>query len=284
MPRFECKKCGSLVVVEKDAKTAICQICGKKQHVPANAMDDQVPVTCNNFDPQRDHYEQLVRKARKYRDIKILTDLAKAFDRLGDYDNSREMAEYCRSRIAEEKAKRSAESEYYKVQDQYKKRARIINIVKMTIITAAVIGLVIGITMFSNRLTKEPSYTEAVAYMENGQYDYAISIFNRLGPYKDSQKLLTECHNIINEQKYLDALEYMDEGLYIVAQDRFERLDGYKDSDALIIECKYQLALNSMKNKNYYNALRAFLELGDYKDSAELAELADAKIKNPSQN
>ena len=29
MPRFECKKCGSLVVVKKDAKTAICQICGK---------------------------------------------------------------------------------------------------------------------------------------------------------------------------------------------------------------------------------------------------------------
>lgn len=278
MARFECKKCGSLVIVEKDAKTAICNVCGKRQSVPAVVIEDKLPTTNNNHDPQWNHYAQLLHKARNYRDIKVLTKTAEEFDKLGDYQNSREMAEFCRKRISEEQTKRSEEADMRKVQDRYKDRARKINMFKMILLAVGVVGLVILITVVTNILAKGPTYNQAQSLMAEGKYEDAIFWLNRINGYKDSEDLIDACQNAIWEAEYQDALVHMDNGRYAFARLKLEELNGYKDSDTLILECGYRIATDFMETGNYLNAMKEFLNLGEYKDAAALADAAKAKL------
>ena len=99
MARFECTKCGSLVLVEQGAKMATCNVCGKKQRVPDTLIDGKSLEARREYDPNWEHYEKLLHMARKYKDIKVLTETAEEFDRLANYRDSREMAEFCRKRI-----------------------------------------------------------------------------------------------------------------------------------------------------------------------------------------
>ena len=281
MPRFECKKCGSLVVVEKDAKTAICQICGKKQHVPANAMDDQVPVTRNNFDPQRDHYEQLLYKAEKYRDIQILTKTAEEFDKLGDYENSKEMAAYCRRRIEEEKVKRTQEADKRNIKEARNQKGQKRSHIKLAIINGIILASIVGITILSNKLLKDPIYYQGIEYMNQGMYSEAESAFRRLNGYRDSREKIEEIDQARLDERYNNAIAHMEKGNYLYAGTEFSDLDGYKDSETYALECKYRQALAYMEQHQYGTAWERFSALGDYKDAAELAEQAKEKLTNP---
>lgn len=281
MARFECKKCGSLVIIENGAKTAICNVCGKRQTVPAAVIEDKLPVTNNDHDPQWNRYAKLLYQARNYRDIKVLTKTAEEFDKLGDYQNSREMAEFCRKRISEEQTKRNAETEMRKVQDRYKDRARKINMFKMILLAVGVVGLVILITVTTNILTKGPTYNQAQSLMAEGQYEDAIFWLKRINGYKDSEDLIDACQNAIWEAEYQDAIEQMDSGFHTFALLKFEKLNGYKDSNTLILECRYRIATGFMETGNYSSARKEFLDLGEYKDAAALAEEAKSKLSNP---
>ena len=76
MPRFECKKCGSLVLVENGEQVVTCTVCGKTQSVPTTLIDDTPLATRNDYDPQWEHYSKLLYNARTYKDIRVLTETA----------------------------------------------------------------------------------------------------------------------------------------------------------------------------------------------------------------
>lgn len=285
MPRFECIKCGSLVVVEQGVETAVCTICGKKQPVPADAIEDGPPVTRHEYDPQWDHYEKLLHKARKYRDIKILTETAEEFDRLGDYESSREMAEFCRKRIAEEVVKRQEEARLEEIKDQRQVKGRKKNRLVMWLMNIGVVMIfAVPALLFNAIINPNRDYKKAEMLMSNGRYEAAIQIFEELDDFKDSRDRIAECEAGILETKYNNAVDAMNNGRFSSAQTSFELLGDYKDSAARAVECRYQNACVLLEKRNYERAFKEFRELGDYKDSEELLKVSEEAYQEQKYN
>ena len=95
------------------------------------------------------HYLNLVQKARKYRDVKVLTETADEFYRLGTYKDSLKMAEYCLDRVAEEEEKRAEQKKIQEAEELLRKKERTKYRIKMGIIytIAAVLLLAFIIIM-----------------------------------------------------------------------------------------------------------------------------------------
>ena len=96
------------------------------------------------------HYLNLVQKARKYRDIKVLTETADEFYRLGTYKDSLKMAEYCLDRVAEEEQKRAEQKKIQEAEELLRKKEQTKYRIKMGIIyTIAVVLLIAFIIIMS---------------------------------------------------------------------------------------------------------------------------------------
>ena len=87
--------------------------------------------------------------AKTSSDVTELVDTAKKFDQLGDYQDSRNLAEHCRKRAQEEQAKINAERERQRVlaeqkrEEQEKKKKTITRVAAIVaVVVAAVIILV----------------------------------------------------------------------------------------------------------------------------------------------
>ena len=99
---------------------------------------------------QEQLYLNLVQKARKYRDIKVLTETADEFYRLGTYKDSLKMAEYCLDRVAEEEQKRAEQKKIQEAEEVLRKKERTKYRIKMGIIyTIAVVLLIAFIIIMS---------------------------------------------------------------------------------------------------------------------------------------
>lgn len=284
MPRFECKKCGSLVLVENGEQVVTCTVCGKTQSVPTTLIDDTPLATRNDYDPHWEHYSKLLYNARTYKDIRVLTETAEEFDRLGDYQNSREMAEFCRNRITEEETKRSEKEERNKQETQDKVRSRRKYHIRMAFINAGVVALVILITVLYNGSRRDRAYEQVMELIDSGEYEIAIQRLKKMDHIQNSEELIKECEAALTDSKYNDAIALMNESKYGSAEQIFIELSGYQDSDALAIECKYQKALQYMEKGKHQWALNEFLELGDYKNSQAQMVVCEAVILETKYN
>ena len=90
------------------------------------------------------HYLNLVQKARKYRDIKVLTETADEFYRLGTYKDSLKMAEYCLDRVAEEEQKRAEQKKIQEAEELLRKKEQTKYRIKMAIIYTIAAALLIA--------------------------------------------------------------------------------------------------------------------------------------------
>ena len=279
MPRFECTKCGSLVVAEKGAENALCAICGKMHHIPADANEDGYVITIHSYDPKWNHYEKLVYQARTYRDIQILTKTAEEFDSLKDYEDSPQMAEFCRKRIAEEQCKRQEEANTRAIRERHQAKGDRKRLLMYISSVAAVILLII---LWNVCVIPYRDYKEAELLIDEGHYADAIDAFEKLDGFYDSVDRIAECEAYIIERNYQNAVALMNKGTYASAKMSFERLNGYKDSAALAIECSYHDAVNKLNNKEFWWAMQAFQKLGDYKDSEDLYLVSQAGYQEES--
>lgn len=111
---------------------------------------------------------------------------------------------------------------------------------------------------------REEKYSSAVKSMEDGDFENAISLFQKLSGYLDSDDLLLEC-------KYLFANQKMQDGLYQEAISQFLELGDYKDCEANIEQCNLHIRYNSavllMNSGNYSQAVKEFETLGVFLDS-----------------
>ncbi len=71
--------------------------------------------------------------------------------------------------------------------------------------------------------------------------------------------------------KYNNAVDMMTDGNLVEAHEIFVELDDYKDSAEKANECKYIQATNAFNDEDYEAAYDIFVELVDYKDSANKA-------------
>lgn len=121
--------------------------------------------------------------------------------------------------------------------------ARTKKITKAVSIGASIVALVIAIVVFLNYVIIPTSkYNNAMALMNAGKYEEAITAFRALGDFKDSDKKRNECYNaIINNllnDKYDAAIELMQQGKYSEAFWAFQRLGNFKDSADKMSECR----------------------------------------------
>lgn len=195
------------------------------------------------------------------------------------------------ARLAAEQAKREAEQERRRIDREQKEEADRILAEKLEarrkkikkaaiVISIPVIITIVFFIAFSivNNAIIIPNskYNDAIALMDAGKYSEAISAFEALDGYKDSQDKIDECKTAVLDSKYSHAIALMDSGKYTEAISAFKDLSGYKDSQDKIVECnneilnaKYNDAVALMDNGEYGKAIPAFQNLNGYKDSAK---------------
>ncbi len=120
-------------------------------------------------------------------------------------------------------------------------------------------------------------YNDAISLMENGKYDEAMTAFDALDGYKDSDEQIKACRDAIKEIDYNRAIDLMDSGELEEAIEIFEKLEGYKFSATYAVNCKsavseneYARAIELMDSYNYSEAEAIFVKLGNYRSSLEL--------------
>ena len=77
---------------------------------------------------------------------------------------------------------------------------------------------------------------------------------------------------------YKKAEKLKNDGDYAAAQEMYIALGDYKDSAELADECGYQLAKTAYDSEDYETAAGLFDKLGTYKNSAELKQKCDDQI------
>ena len=77
---------------------------------------------------------------------------------------------------------------------------------------------------------------------------------------------------------YKKAEKLKNDGDYVAAQEMYIALGDYKDSAELADECGYQLAKAAYDSKDYETAAGLFDTLGSYKNSAELKQECDDRL------
>lgn len=163
---------------------------------------------------------------------------------------------------------------------------------KKTIAIMAIIGVLVAIAfvvVLNNIIIPNNKYNDAIALMDAGKYQEAISAFEALDGYKDSAAKLEKAKL---EEQYLQAQTHVQNAQYMDAHRLLQLLrfvDGYTDKvqqlyrqivDKCRSEGQYDLAVSMYKHINgfseeseeykdlvYHSGLAA-MERGDYLDAA----------------
>ena len=207
----------------------------------------------NNLVSESKSYYDTFIKENIIEAISKLDEAEEIFVSLGNYQSSKSIVETCRKRKQEYQVK-------IKEIEIAKKRAE--KNKKIVVISSIMLGIVIVVIIVVNTvILPSIKYNNAVAMLENGQYDEATTAFTDLGDYKDSS-------NKISESKYLQATKLFEEKKYDEAITIFKELGDYKDSVSKITEIKYLQATKLFEERKYNEAITTFEKLGDYKDSS----------------
>ena len=211
---------------------------------------------------RENYYQQWTEIVRTGTERSALESAAHALVKLDGYKESQSLISFCNERIDEMNAEAAAEAEAI-LQAQAAEEARLAAIKaeedrfraieakkraakrkKIAAICAAVAGVAIAAFLVATKVVvPNTQYKNAVALMENGQYEQAIAAFEALDGYKDSG-------NLIFEAKYREAILLLERGEGIEAYEAFLNLDGYKDS-AEKIKAIYEQEFKSVDVGNY---------------------------------
>ena len=187
--------------------------------------------------------------------VDSIEDAIKMFKSIPGWEDADAQVPICEKMIVEikEKAeaerlerKRKAEAELLEA-ERIAKRNKKIAIITMSIVCAIIAFIIVLNTV----IIPTGKYNDAIALMDAEKYTEAISAFEALDGYKDSEKKITECNTAILDGKYNDAITLMNAGNIIEAYEALVALDGYKDSadKASTIYDKYKVEYKVEKLK-----------------------------------
>lgn len=137
-------------------------------------------------------------------------------------------------------------------------------------------------------MKKDKQYKKAIQLYQNKQYKKAIYIFQKTNNYKDSRKYLTETI-------YLYATNQFKKKEYIAAQKYFLQIPNFRDANEYLERInvitaisaqkkRYKTANQLFKDEKYSEALTAYQELGNYKNSKLQSEKCKIFLKRSSLN
>ena len=174
--------------------------------------DIKVEQESQNWVKEREKdYQEWCAKAQTEHNTYFLKQLASQFDWLGDYQDSKAMAEFCRKRAKEEEAAEKEEEErqsrlYAQRQERAERRKKVIRITLVVLLLLAIAGYFLAIVPASN-------YKRAESLLESGRYAEAISSFRQLAGYRDAQQRSRELWDAIAVRETVSAGAFYAVGL-----------------------------------------------------------------------
>lgn len=163
---------------------------------------------------KEEYYQELKKKADTEEDPYRLRNLASDFDRMGNYQDSQEMAENCLRKakeVAEERDRQhELQKEQRKLQEKRERERRKKKVIFALVIVIVLIALIFAGIQLMRYNEKVKQYQTAQSLSENGQFAEAAILFGQLGDYKDSEQRSMECWiNNVDVQKHtLSARKY----------------------------------------------------------------------------
>ena len=211
------------------------------------------------------------------------------------FRDSRNLAEYCRSRADEEQAKIDAERKRQRELAEQERKARQKKNKTLAILAAAAaLVVIIAAVIVTQVIIPGNRYKAAEALLAEGKYDEAISAFEALGDYKDAaghieeaKKAIADAIEAANAAAYAQAEELMEAGDFDGARAAFAALGDYKNASMRIADVNlaeaYSIAKTYYDKEDYESAYFSFLDLGDYQDSKQQAANAWDSIRDHGQ-
>ena len=180
-------------------------------------------------------YQTIVRNLQNACDIPSYTNVRDALKAMSSYKDVDALAEKCQKnidRLNEEERRIAA-----------KKRKRTIAIATPSICACLAIIIVLNTVIIPNS-----KYYAAIALMEAGNYEDAITAFEAMEGYKDSEAQIESC-------KYRAAVALMEAGNYKDALTIFAALDNYEDAKQKKMECLDQTAVRESIDASTFNTV-----------------------------
>lgn len=174
----------------------------------------------NSLARREAYYQDLIQLANSECDIEKLKYVAGAFEALGTYRDSENLAKHCKNRLnAEiERQKRVKTEQAFR---QYKREQRSKRL-KIAGIATVALGIVM-IIIVTQIIIPLNDYNAAEKLLLTGDYEAAIVAFENLGDFKDSE-------DRVKEAAYASAEELLDSGDHFGAAKAFYKAGNYKDA------------------------------------------------------
>ena len=143
-------------------------------------------------------YESWLGEAKTETNPHALQELASRFDGLGDFRDSRNLAEQCRKRSDEEQAKIDAEIKRKRMVAEQERKARQKKNKTLAILAAAAaLVVIIAAVVVTQVIIPGNRYKAAEALLAEGHYEEAAAKFEALGSYRDSETAKTYLNGIL---------------------------------------------------------------------------------------
>lgn len=192
--------------------------------------------------------------------------LAENFVGLGEYQDSKNLAEHCRKRAADEEAKLDAERERQRVIAEQKRKAQQKRNKTIGMIAVACVMLAIAITLVVTQIIiPGNAYKAAETLLANGQYEEALVAFEALGNFKDAEQQA----DVLRERKLAAEKKAKEERLAALKKAEEERLAAEKKAEEERLAKEYAAAEALANNGYAAQAAFAFWRIGEYKDARE---------------
>lgn len=179
----------------------------------------------------------------------------------------------------EEEEKRKALEEGIR-QEEIRKRTELIiakkkKQKKMIMIIACMIFVsVMGIVLVRS-VIRAQTYTQAMKYMQQDQFDKALSNLSSVPEYKDAKEQMKEVH-------YQYALDLLHNKAYNKSLEEFQKVLNYKDVKEKIKEVYYQQGIEYLKSKQWQSSMESFSKVKAYKNTDTLISYVNARITSAS--
>ena len=246
---------------EEAAAKKYAQECYEKHLQKA---DEQAEKLYNEgLSNRKKDYQLLLHIAKASNDVAELTETAKKFDILGSYQDSKKLAEHCRNRAAEEQAKLDAAAEEKRIADAKAAEAQKAKKKKIAIISAvAAVAVIIAVMIVTQVIIPNNQYNQAVALMNNGQYEEAYYRFADLGNYKNAQEYRNHAKEKKIEVDYSVALDLIENGNYEQAVAYYQQMQEFIGSKEPMNVC-YDLLVQQSATLDINTALDLLGQIPD---------------------
>lgn len=160
----------------------------------------------------------------------------------------KERLEKERQRQEFEKRKADYANQKKKQDGMGKSKAALIIVIVTLILAGAGLGTYLYVIPYFR-------YNNAVTAMNNGKFDEAISKFDKMKGYLDSDELRNKC-------VYSKATNEFYGGSKEKAAELFQSIPGYMDSDDMYVDSELAIADELIASEDYLEAYKIYMELG----------------------